>query len=149
MTDRAKQIIPDSQAVALCLNKTFLISDLLTVFKTPQEKQKIFVNDLNALHLELKQGGYSREHYLNKIEAFIQENIKNETFSKEIEDDIDCSLLEPNGKGWQKGKLKLCFEFIPEENEFITLEEKPVENQSSSLDEIRQLANELTSMASI
>jgi KGK domain len=149
MTDRSKQIIPDSQAVALCLNGTFLISDLLAAFKTPQEKQKTFIDDLNKLHLELKQGGYSREHYLNKIGAFIGENITSETLKKAIEGDIDCSLLEPSGKGWQKGKLKLCFEFTPEENESMVLEEKPVKNQSSPLDEIRQLANELTAMTSI
>jgi KGK domain len=63
-------------------------------------------------------------------------------------DGTNVSLLQPDGKGWQKGKIKLCFEFIPEEDEPIATQEKPVESHSSPLDEIRQLANELTSMTS-
>ena len=137
MTDRSKQIIPDLAAVARCLDETFLISDLLAKFKMPADNQKIFINDLRELHLELKQSGYSREHYLDKIEAFLRKNIivgdKNEKNRSMFEDDIICNLLEPNGKGWQKGKLKLCFEFIPEEDETIIFQEPPLKRQISSL----------------
>jgi hypothetical protein len=59
------------------------------------------------------------------------------------------SLLQPEGKGWQKGKLKICFEFIPEEPESIVTQKTPVETHRSPLDEIRQLANELASVGSI
>jgi KGK domain len=153
MTDRSKQIIPDTEAVARCFDGTFLISDLLANLKMPADSQKIFINDLRKLHLELKQSGYSREYYLDKIEAFLRENTiagtKNETSKNIFEDDIICTLLEPNGKGWQKGKLKLCFEFIPEEIEHTITREKPAETHQSPLDEIRQLSNELASVGSI
>ena len=58
-------------------------------------------------------------------------------------------LLQPDGKGWQKGKLKLCFEFIPEELAPIATQEPPAEIHSSPLDEIRQLSNELASIVSL
>jgi hypothetical protein len=57
----------------------------------------------------------------------------------------NVSLLQPDGKGWQKGKLKICFEFTPEEPESVSTQEKTVKIHSSPLDEIRQLSNELAS----
>jgi hypothetical protein len=27
----------------------------------------------------------------------------------------ECKLLSPKGGGWQKGKIRICFEFIPDE----------------------------------
>lgn len=147
MIDRSKQIIPDSQSVARCLGATFLISDLLEKFKMPVDNQKTFVAQLRTLHLELKHSGYSREYYLGKIETFLDKNTvienKDETFRDVFEDGTDCSLLQPDTKGWQKGKLKICFEFIPEETEPVTTHEKSVETHPSPLDEIRQLSSEL------
>ena len=64
-------------------------------------------------------------------------------------DGTNVRLLQADGKGWQKGKLKICFEFIPEESEPITTQDKPISTQFSPLDEIRQLANELASVGSI
>lgn len=57
----------------------------------------------------------------------------------ELLEGTSCNLLQPDGKGWQKGKLRLCFEFTPGENENLT------RIQVSPLDEIRQLAKEPTS----
>ena len=62
---------------------------------------------------------------------------------------VNCDLLQLDGKGWQKGKLKICFEFIPEEPELVSTQDKPVATHSSPLDEIRQLSNDLTSMISL
>jgi KGK domain len=53
------------------------------------------------------------------------------------------SLLSPDGKGWQKGKLKICFEFSPEKNEPVANQDNSAETTQSQLDEIRQLANSL------
>ena len=64
-------------------------------------------------------------------------------------DGTSISLLQPDGKGWQKGKLKICFEFIPEEPEPPATLEKPITAHFSPLDEIRQLATELASVGSI
>jgi KGK domain len=56
---------------------------------------------------------------------------------------VTVSLLEPDGKGWQKGRLKICFEFIPEKDKSVNTEETSATTQDSSLDEIRQLSNSL------
>jgi KGK domain len=64
-------------------------------------------------------------------------------------DGTDILLLQPDAKGWQKGSLKICFEFTPEGGDSIINEEKSIEPNLSPLDEIRQLANELTAMTSI
>lgn len=53
------------------------------------------------------------------------------------------SLLQPDGNGWQKGTLKICFELILEEDEPVATAENSIKTQCSSLDEIRQLANSL------
>ncbi|MCY7369099.1 MAG: hypothetical protein LH474_13215, partial [Chamaesiphon sp.] len=66
-----------------------------------------------------------------------------------FEDGLKCNLLQPDGKGWQKGKLKICCEFIPEEPEPIVIQDKPAKTHSSPLDEIRQLSNELASVGLI
>jgi KGK domain len=61
---------------------------------------------------------------------------------------IDCEVLQPS-KNWQKGKVRICLEFIPEveeEEEQLSSEEieeaEEVEAESSPLDEIRKLAKE-------
>ena len=134
-------------------SQTFLISDLLENLKMPVDNSETFVAELRTLHLELKHSGYSKEHYLNKIETFINENTnienKDEAFLDAFDNGINCNLLQPNGNGWQKGRLKICFEFIPEEPEPITIQEKAIPTQPSPLDEIRQLSNELASVGSI
>jgi KGK domain len=146
MTNQPKQIIPDLQAVAHFLFGTFLISDLLEGIKAPIDDPESFINQLRELHLELKNGGYSRDHYQDKVEVFIANNtiIEDEenVVIKLFEDGIDCKLLQPDGKGWQKGKLRICFEFTPENNEnLIAIPDDSVKMPESPLDEIRQLAN--------
>jgi KGK domain len=145
MNDQSKKIIPDLQAVAHCLDGIFLISDLLKNFKPPIDDQKSFINQLRKLHLEVKSGGYSRDYYQDKIETFITKNNiienKDNAIIELFEDGIACKLLQLDGKGWQKGKLTICFQFTPEESEFIS--ENSVEVHNSPLDEIRQLANNL------
>jgi hypothetical protein len=137
----SKQIIPDLESVARCSNETFVISDLLKKIAAPVNIQQSFVTQLENLHLELKHAGYSREYYLNKIEAFLGKNKitqnENETFREAIEDGINCNLLQPDARGWQKGKLKLCFEFIPEESEIVENKNNSIEAKHSPLDEIR------------
>jgi KGK domain len=65
-------------------------------------------------------------------------------------DGTNISLLQPDSKGWQKGKLKLSFEFIPEVTEIVASQEKLVADANSSpLDEIRHLSNGLASMTLI
>ncbi|WP_219892005.1 KGK domain-containing protein [Chamaesiphon polymorphus] len=165
MTEISKQIIPDSQAVARCLDPemleildshgTFILSELLEMLKGASSDPTAFRDELRDMIIKIPQRGHSSEYLLDKVVNFIQtqevnesKDISSEIVRESLLDGMNCNLLQPDGKGWQKGKLKLCFEFIPEEPETVATQEKPGEAQPSPLDEIRQLANELTSMTS-
>ena len=58
---------------------------------------------------------------------------------------IDCKILKPGAKGWQKAKVRISLEFCPDEPD---MEEIPVNSQleisksESPLDEIRRMINE-------
>jgi KGK domain len=43
-----------------------------------------------------------------------------------MDEGIECELLQPGSQGWQKGKVKVCIEFIPDKL-----------NNSSELDVLR------------
>jgi KGK domain len=144
MDNQKTKIIVDSQAVIRCLDGTFLISDLLEALVADQ---KSFADQLKALYLKLKAEGANVYSFRDELKAFIEDNpiAENEeaTIIKIFENDVDCNLLQPDSKGWQKGKLKICFQFTPEESESISTDGKSTESSHSPLDEIRQLANNL------
>ena len=165
MTDRSTQIIPDSQAVARCLNPemleilgshgTFVLSELLEMLKGSSVDPTSFRDELSDMIVTMTQRGHSTDYLFNKVVGFIEtkelsvnKDILNEKIKESLLDGMTCNLLQPDGKGWQKGKLKICFEFIPEENDSVAIQPKPIKAQLSSLDEIRQLANELASTKS-
>jgi hypothetical protein len=165
MTDRSKQIIPNSQAVVNFIDKeileildshsTFTTNELLKAIKVSGIDRTSFRDELKDMILKSTQGSYNKEILLNKLITFIDGDEINESrytsyemLRKALFNDTECSLLQPDGKGWQKGKLKICFEFTPEESELIAMHEKSVDSQSSPLDEIRQLSNELASARS-
>jgi KGK domain len=56
---------------------------------------------------------------------------------------MDCELLSSNGKGWQKGKVRVtvCFEFYPEEVESPDVEVVGIK-PSSPLDDVRQMISQ-------
>jgi KGK domain len=195
MTNQSKQIIPDSQSVARCLDSetlkvldshgTFTIEELLKKINQPfgsllghflsTDKLRFFIYQIKCVsnygppdfHKDIndviKMSGKSiptgeTAHLFSKIRT--DENYAPSNLFKDISSIIfpkpdkqsilnifingtNISLLSPDGKGWQKGKLKICFEFTPEESKSIVKEEESVEIQCSSLDEIRQLANNL------
>jgi KGK domain len=166
MTDRQKQIIPDSQAVVSCFNpeilkildshSTFTINELLKTIKIVGVDRTSFRDELKTLIIALQKEGNNTQSVMSKLTTFVDGDKINESrytsyeiLRKALWNGTECNLLQPDEKGWQKGKLKICFEFIPEEDEHIATQTTPVENQPSPLDEIRQLSNELTSMVSI
>jgi KGK domain len=160
MTDRSKQIIPDSEAVVRCLapkmleifgsHGTFTVSELLEQIKEPIEP-KFSLERINAIFTEARSNGsYSHGDFYNDLQKAIL--VKDNNVAKIANILLHgtlCNLLQPDGKGWQKGTLKICFEFIPEEIEPAATKEQPVETHQSPLDEIRQLSNELASARSI
>ncbi|MBD3886880.1 hypothetical protein IFO70_35200 [Phormidium tenue FACHB-886] len=62
-----------------------------------------------------------------------------------ISDGVECEVLNP-GQSWQKGKLKLCLVFYPDELKETRLEDNPQDNlePESPLNSIRQLISEET-----
>ncbi|WP_373547425.1 KGK domain-containing protein [Chamaesiphon sp.] len=167
MTDRSTQIIPDSQAVARCLDpemldilgshSTFVLSELLEMLKGSSvdcidfTDRVAFIENLTTIVADTIQKGHSRQYLMNKVSTFVKGSIldpnkNNLKINNVLLSGVNCDLLQLDGKGWQKGKLKICFEFIPE---LVSTQDKPVVAHSSPLDEIRQLSNDLTSMISI
>lgn len=58
---------------------------------------------------------------------------------------IDCKILKPGAKGWQKAKVRISLEFCPDEpdsEEVQTSNQLETIESESSLDEIRRLMNE-------
>jgi hypothetical protein len=166
MTDRSNQIIPDSQAVVSCFDPeilkvldshvTFTVNELLKTIKVSGLDRTSLRDELKDLVLMLQKDGNNIPSLFSKLTAFIDGDkiaesryTSYEILRKALLNGTECSLLQPNEQGWQKGKLKICFEFIPDESDAVVAEEKPVESHSSPLDEIRQLANELTAMTAI
>ncbi len=164
MTDRSKQIIPDSQAVVSCFDpeilkildshSTFTINELLKTIKIAGIDRTSFRDELKTLIVASQKEGHNIQSLMSKLTTFVDGDKINESrytsyeiLRKALLNGTECTLLQPNEKGWQKGKLKICFEFIPEEDPVAT-QEKPLETHLSPLDEIRQLSNELTSMTS-
>jgi KGK domain len=109
-------------------------------------------DQLNLIHEKIRiDRRYGSSNFIKTI--FLETTVGSVKSVKSVAniliDGTNVSLLQPDGKGWQKGKLKLCFEFIPEEPETTATQEKPTETNPSPLDAIRQLSNELASITSI
>ena len=92
------------------------------------------------------------------LKALIGKIIENDSYSKNMainkkrsiqeihgwwNEGMNCEVLTCDGKGWQKGQIRLTLEFIPDEPE---VEEISVSNQlflpESPLDDLRQMINE-------
>ncbi len=148
-----KYIIPDSQAVARCLDReilellnssgTFMITDLLELIKGSNIDRESFRAQLKEMIVQISQTGHSREYLFNKIVAFIQEDkiegnkgTAIEVIREALLAGMNCNLLQPDGTGWQKGKLKICFEFIAEQNNITIDREQSLEYHHFPLDEI-------------
>jgi KGK domain len=166
MIDRSKQIIPDSEAVVSCFDPeiltvldshgTFTINELLKTIKMSGIDRTSFRDELKNLITALQKEGHNIPSLLSKLTTFVDGDKINESrytsyemLRKALLNGTECTLLQPDEKGWQKGKLKICVEFTPEEDEPVATQNEPVETHTSPLDEIRQLSNELASVGSI
>lgn len=52
---------------------------------------------------------------------------------------LECKMLKPGAKSWERGKVRLTLEFTPEELEVVETNESQVNKASSPLDEIRRM----------
>jgi hypothetical protein len=159
MNDRPTQIIPDPNAVARCLDGeileildshgTFTISELLEKMISPNDS-KISRAELDYVFDKSRNGGnYHRDDFFANLTDILSKDTDITGLLTILVNGTNCNLLQPDGKGWQKGKLKICFEFIPEEDAPVVVKETPIKTHFSSLDEIRKLADELQSARAI
>jgi hypothetical protein len=156
MNDQSKQIISDSESVTRFTDREMLkilnSHSLFTIAELLEKLQKstnptICREKVDAIFVRSRSnGGYSKSDYFNDLQnAILSKDTNLVTIVSILLKGTSCSVLQPDGTGWQKGNLKLCFEFTPEENKPVPIQKKSVEAHRSPLDEIRQLANELTS----
>jgi hypothetical protein len=195
--NQTKQIIPDSQSVARCLDpraieslglhSTFTLEELLE--KTSQPFEDVSESFLSArkaaslIHQVRNISNYGPPDFYRDINDIVHSSGKlisegktatvfreirtnANYFPKDLCADINGNalsekhmqaslinilveganilLLSPEGKGWQKGKLKICFEFIPEETvpKTVSNQTGSIESTQSPLDEIRNLTIE-------
>lgn len=85
--------------------------------------------------LEKMQETFSDQNLGNLVYPRITiSGVDNRNSANWLEDGVNCEILQPGGKGWQKGKMRLKVnvevEFIPDEPEAV----KP----ESPLDDLRQ-----------
>jgi hypothetical protein len=107
-----------------------------------REINDVLPEEANAISLQEAQLIFSNirtNHQYSSVD-FLEE-FTEETALNSFMSGVAVSLLQPGLKGWQKGKLKMCFEFTPEEDEPIVTKEDVFKTIQSPLDEIRQLVN--------
>jgi hypothetical protein len=143
MTDTAKKIIADTNAVIRCVDpalsshETFIAGELLKVLMKKSASLIISEEELWSLFNTARNAGsYSASQFQRQVVKLITQE-SSALMNTLIEDGKDCYFLQPDGKGWQKGKIKLCFEFIPEAAEVGETVYKHEETDRSPLDEIR------------
>jgi KGK domain len=147
VNNQSQQIIPDSQAVIKCLDRemleklnshsTFTTNDLLEILgKTTASL--ISKEKTDVLFAECRSnGGYTSRQFFDAVKNALEKDTPTSKIINTLLDGTTCNLLQPDGKGWQKGKIKICFEFIPEEIETQSTPEEQTETHRSPLDDIR------------
>jgi KGK domain len=146
MNEQVKQIIPDSQSVVQCLDKdileilnsgTFIIDDLLEKIKHTH-LGLLSEGSVNEFFRKIRTvGNYGPPDFFEDLNHTVNRNINSKTITDILVNGTKVLFLQPDGKGWQKGQIKICFEFTPEEDEPVGTPEKQVETHRSPLDDIR------------
>ncbi len=147
MTTQFNQIIPDSQAVIRCLDKeileilcshaTFATDELLEKAKQPHFSS-LSAEIVHELFRKIRTvGDYGPSEFFDDLNNKIGRGSSGKTITEMLIDGTKVVFLQPDGKGWQKGRIKICLEFIPEEDEPLVISEKQTEAHHSPLDDIR------------
>lgn len=80
-----------------------------------------FINSEEVISLNNRDDNVLLGHHTYKAEEFLQrlgEHIDCHKIDKWIDKGVPCKMLSPNQQ-WQKGKIKICLEFIPDKSESI------------------------------
>ena len=85
---------------------------------------------------------FTVNEFMSALKQTVESKIGNLTENKEqwFRDGLDCKMLKPGAKSWERGKVRLTLEFAPEVLEVETVESSESENNKSEspLDDIRQ-----------
>lgn len=85
---------------------------------------------------------FTVNEFMSALKQTVESKIGNLTEEKRkwFEDGLDCKMLKPGAKSWQRGKVRLTLEFAPEILEVETVDSSQSENDKSEspLDDIRQ-----------
>ena len=152
MNNQTKQIIPDPQAVIQCLDpetleilsshSTFTVNELLGILSKTKDSL-ISREKMDAVFIKLQDDkDCTSGKFFYTLKNALCKDLSTSRVANVLVKGTTCNLLQPDGKGWQKGQIKICFEFIPEEDEpeedepVVTPEKQP-ETDRSPLDDIR------------
>ncbi len=116
MNNLSKQIIPSSQTVARCIDEeiveildshsTFTITELIEIIKLSGVDRASYRRELMNM---IQKGNLSHTPFQAELVSFIHgDKIKESKYTsyemlrKALLDGTDCTLLQDDGKGWQK-----------------------------------------------
>ncbi len=112
--------------------------DLLDVVSVPETKRLIDASTFKVIEMSVRLARMSEHLRKGLFGEF------NDQLLKEWSDTgVECEVLKMDGRSWQKGKVRISLEFIPdEEDEEIletNLEEESIANKlpGSRLDDLR------------
>ena len=85
------------------------------------EETNKFINGEEVISINNKDDNILISHHTYKAGDFLQELAQNINYSKGnkwLFEGIDCEIMSPN-QNWQKGKIKICVQFIPDRPESV------------------------------
>ena len=85
------------------------------------ENTKIEIEGSEVISISDKDENILLNHHTYKAEEFIArlaQSINYNKAQKWLSDGVACEILSPN-QNWQKGKIKICLQFIPEQPESV------------------------------
>lgn len=94
------------------------------------EEGNKFINGNEVISISDKKDNVLINHHTYKAEEFLKrlgDHVDHHKREKWIEEGVPCEILSPN-QTWQKGKIKICLQFIPEQPESV-LDDIRKENQ--------------------
>ena len=85
------------------------------------ENAKIEIKNNEVISISNKDENILLNHHTYKAEEFITRLAQSVNYNKAqkwLSDGVDCEILSPN-QNWQKGKIKICLQFISEQLESL------------------------------
>jgi hypothetical protein len=121
----------------LSSHSTFTVNELLEILGKTTDSL-ISREKIEDLFIECQSNkDYTSGKFFYAVKNALDKDIPTSKITNMLVSGTTCNLLQPDGKGWQKGQIKICFEFIPQEIETVVTSENQAEIDRSPLDDIR------------